>query len=164
MSKATRPTREQCLAMGMTCACHNLRRAARAVTIHYDGVFEPLGLRATQFTILAALAWNDGPNVSTLAEVLVLDQSSLSRNLAVLRRRGLVRSERGADRRNNTVHLTPAGSALLARGYTLWRRAQRAIEKALGPAQLDESLHVLRKLTRIAQAEARALASATPEA
>lgn len=160
MSKATRPTREQCLAMGMSCACHNLRRAARAVTIHYDSVFEPLGLRATQFTILAALAWNEGPNVSTLADVLVLEQSSLSRNLAVLRRRGLVRFTRGTDRRNHSVHLTPAGSTLLARGYTLWRRAQRTIEKALGSEQLDQSIHALRKLTRIAQAEVRGPAPA----
>src|SRR5262245_19888527 len=139
MPPGPRPTREQCLAMGMTCVCHNLRRAARVVTIHYDAAFEPLGLRATQFAILAELAYEESRSVSALAELLVLDQSSLSRNLAVLKRRGLVRFSRGADRRNRMITLTPAGGALLSNGYASWRRAQRAIERSFGSAQLAKS-------------------------
>ena len=43
------PSVEECLAMGMTCAFHNLRRASRAVTQVYDAYFDEIGLKATQF-------------------------------------------------------------------------------------------------------------------
>ena len=141
--------------MGMTCACHNLRRASRAVTQHFDAHFEPLDLKATQFTILAALGWSDAPTITELADTLVLEQSSLSRNLAVLRRRGLVHVGTGKDGRSRTVTLTSAGEALLAEGFVLWQRAQRTYDKALG-AQLGGSLPVLRKLTRVAQSTVKA--------
>ena len=76
--------------MGRMCACYNLRRAARAVTQLYDGFFAEVGLKTTQFTVLAVLAYDeeDPPTITELATSLVLDQSSLSRNLAVLERLG----------------------------------------------------------------------------
>ncbi len=82
------PSAEESLAMGMTCAFHNLRRASRAVTQVYDAYFDGIQLKATQFTVLAALLYEkDGrPSVTDLATALVLEQWSLSRNLAVLER------------------------------------------------------------------------------
>src|SRR5688500_3307056 len=115
---AVSPTTEQCLEMGQTCACHNLRRAARAVTQVFDGYFDEIGLKATQFTVLAVLAHAGevAPTVTGLAESLVLEQSSLSRNLAVLERLGHVKLAPGpVDRRERIVTLTRAGRAMLAK-------------------------------------------------
>jgi hypothetical protein len=50
------PTVAECKAMGMSCLCFQLRRAARAVTQHFDTVFAPAGLKATQFTLLSAIS------------------------------------------------------------------------------------------------------------
>ena len=138
--------------MGMTCACHNLRRASRAVTQIYDSFFDELGIRATQFTVLSAIAWagSESPKVTDLAETLVLEQSSLSRNLAVLERQGLVKLARGDDRRERLVALTRGGRALLAKGYPIWQRAQAAISKALDPRDLDSQLRALRRITKTA--------------
>ncbi len=140
--------------MGQTCACYNLRRAARAVTQVFDSFFDELGLRATQFTVLAALAWSgsEAPTVSDLADTLVLEQSSLSRNLAVLERKGMVKLVPGADRRERIVTLTRAGRATLAKGYPLWKRAQGTIAEAVDPGELETQLRALRRLTRSAQA------------
>ena len=111
------PSVEECLAMGRTCACYNLRRASRAVTQVFDAHFDGVGLRATQFTVLAALRYESErrPTVSYLAEALVLDQSSLSRNLAVLERQGYLQLEPGEDKRERIVTLT--ASSLPAFGY-----------------------------------------------
>ena len=38
------------------CACAHLRSAARAVTQVYDAALQPTGLRATQVTLLVAIA------------------------------------------------------------------------------------------------------------
>ncbi|MDB4936924.1 MAG: Transcriptional regulator, MarR family [Labilithrix sp.] len=148
------PSVDECLAMGMTCACYNLRRASRAVTQVFDSFFEDVGLKATQFTVLAALLYeSEGrPTVSDLANALVLDQSSLSRNLAVLERQGLIRLVAGEDKRERIVTLTRAGRVALTRGYPSWKQAQNAIAEALDPKELETQLRALRRLTKVAQA------------
>jgi len=120
----------------------------------FDTYFEPIGLKATQFTLLAALAWSEGKPmpIGELAEMLVLDQSSLSRNVAVLERLGLVKLESGADdRRERIVHLSRSGRAALSAGYPLWKKAQAAVADAMKD-DLERQLKLLRKLTRTAQA------------
>lgn len=140
--------------MGQNCAFHNLRRASRAVTQVFDSFFDEIGLKATQFTVLAVLAYSeeDAPTVTALAEALVLEQSSLSRNLAVLERLGHVKLAPGPeDRRERIVTLTRAGRAMLAKGYPVWKRAQAAIAEELD-GDLDGQLRALRKMTRTAKA------------
>jgi len=140
--------------MGMTCACYNLRRTSRAVTQVFDAYFDEIGLKTTQFTVLAALSYeSEGrPTVTHLASALVLEQSSLSRNLAVLERKGLIELEPGEDKRERIVMLTRAGRALLARGYPVWKQAQAAVAGALGPADFEIQLRSLRRLARAALA------------
>ena len=147
------PSVDECLEMGMTCACHNLRRASRVVTQVFDSFFEDIGLKATQFTVLAALAYESAkrPTVSELAAVLVLEQSSLSRNLTVLEREGLVRLVAGDDKRERIVTLTRAGRSALARAYPVWKHAQNAIAVAIDPKELETQLRSLRRLTKTAQ-------------
>ncbi len=140
--------------MGLTCACYNLRRASRVVTQIFDSYFDELGIKSTQYTVLAALAYeSEGrPTVTHLAQALVLDQSSLSRNLAVLERQGLIRLTAGEeDKRERIVMLTRAGRAALARGYPAWKAAQAAIAEALDPKELESQLRALRRLTKTAQ-------------
>lgn len=140
--------------MGMTCACYNLRRTSRAVTQVFDAYFEPLGVKATQFTVVAALSYESKgrPTVTHLARVLVLEPSSLSRNLAVLERQGLLVLAPGEDKRERIVQLTRAGRALLARGYPLWKQAQAEVAGAIGPAAWELQLRSLRRLARSALA------------
>lgn len=146
------PSVEECLAMGMTCAFHNLRRASRAVTQVYDAYFDEIGLKATQFTVLAALLYESGgrPTVSDLATALVLEQSSLSRNLAVLERLGYIKLVPGDDRRERIVTLTRPGRAALQRGYPVWKSAQSAVAEALESTELATQIRSLRRLTKTA--------------
>jgi DNA-binding MarR family transcriptional regulator len=148
------PSLDECLAMGTTCACYNLRRASRAVSQVYDAYFEPVGLKSTQFTVLATLACESAgrPTVTELARTLVLEQSSLSRNLAVLEREGWVKLAPGTDKRERRVVLTRAGRAALGRGYPAWQAAQRALAASFDPRVFALQLRALRRLTKTAQA------------
>ena len=153
MAKETVPTVAECLQMSVSCACHNLRRASRAMTQLFDSHFEEIGLKATQFTVLSALAWSENKPmpIGELAEMLVLDQSSLSRNLAVLERLGLIKLEPSpTDRRERIVVLTRTGKSAVARGYPIWKKAQAVIEESL-KGDFEEQLKNLRRLTRAAQ-------------
>ena len=153
MAKETVPTVAECAQMSVSCACHNLRRASRAMTQLFDAHFEEIGLKATQFTVLSALAWSENKPlpIGELAEMLVLDQSSLSRNLAVLERLGLLKLDPSpTDRRERIVILTRSGKATLARGYPIWKKAQGQVAEAM-KEDLEEQLKALRRLTRMAQ-------------
>jgi DNA-binding MarR family transcriptional regulator len=153
-TEANLPTASDCAKMSLSCACYNLRRASRAVTQLFDAYFDEVGLKATQFTVLAALAYSEDkpPTIGELAETLVLEQSSLSRNLAVLERLGFIRLVPGEhDRRERIVTLTRAGQRSLAKGYPIWRKAQSSISKALEDNDFDAQLRSLRRLTKTAQ-------------
>lgn len=114
------------------CACFNLRKAARAVTQMYDGALQPLGLRATQFTVLAQIEHRGPINISELAARLVMDRTTLSRDLGPLEKRGWVRIVAGDDRRTRAVNLTAKGRALLKAALPVWRQAQKKITGSLG--------------------------------
>lgn len=127
------------------CACSNLRKAARAVTQFFDVHLAPSGLRSTQLGILATLHHLGPRNLSELADSLVMDRTTLTRNLRPLQRRGLIELVSGDDRRTRRVALTPEGSTAMSEAYPLWCEAQREIAGRLGvdrwkdiSASLDE--------------------------
>lgn len=125
------------------CTCFNLRKAARAVTQYYDAALQPSGIKATQFSVLS-VAKRLGPVlVGRLAEELVMDRTTLTRNLRPLERHGLIRLEPGHDRRSRMVVLTPAGRAALRAARPPWRRAQDRMVEDLGRREWAELLRNL---------------------
>ena len=115
------------------CNCLALRQAARHVTQFYDQHLAPAGLRTTQFSILAKLKRLGPLTINALARELVMDRTTLGRNILPLERDGLIAIEDGAsDRRSKELHLTKAGSERLRAARKLWREAQTNFEKAFG--------------------------------
>jgi DNA-binding MarR family transcriptional regulator len=134
-----------------SCAAANIRRASRVVSQLFAQALAPVDLEGTQFTVLIAAGATGGVPLSNLAEVLVMDRTTLSRNLKPLQRRGLVAVEPGEDRRVRLVSLTPAGRELLRRALPLWQRAQERLVTALGRGRFDalfRELHALVPLVR----------------
>jgi DNA-binding MarR family transcriptional regulator len=133
------------------CACFNLRKAARAVTQLYETALAPSGIHATQFSVLVALAVADGAPLSRVADALVMDRTTLTRNLRPLERRGWVRIEAGEDRRERNLSLTGSGRAALERALPLWQRAQAALQERLGDARWGRLPADLQTLVAVAQ-------------
>lgn len=119
------------------CACFNLRKAARAVTQLYDEALRPAGLRVTQFTLLVSLRLRGRAAVTQLAEGAVTDRTTLTRNLRVLQRRGLIRIRPAEhDRRVREASLTARGHAALFEAYPLWEKVQAEVAGGLGKTRL----------------------------
>lgn len=114
------------------CNCLALRQAARRVTQFYDHALAPVGLRITQFPILAWLDADGAMTMKGLAERIVMDRATLGHNIRPLEAAGLVALGVGADRRSRQVILTDAGRARLAAARPLWRAAQAGFEAAFG--------------------------------
>jgi DNA-binding MarR family transcriptional regulator len=115
-----------------TCTCSRLRMAARAVTQAFDAALAESGLKATQFTVLVAVGHRGPAPLSRLAEALVLDRTTLTRNLRPLERDGLIATAPGADRRRREIRLTAKGRKALDRALPLWEQAQDRMLAGLG--------------------------------
>ena len=136
--------------MDATCACFNIRKTARAVTQLYDDVLRPAGLRATQVTLLMLLRGHGSISMGRLAEAAGTDRTTLTRNLAVLEERSLVRVRLGDDARVRVVELTAEGEDALDAAVPLWRKAQGLIAGRMGRDGLPRRLTELSAATRAA--------------
>jgi len=132
------------------CVGFNLRKAARAVGQVYDAMLEPAGLKGTQFSLLMAASIAGRAPVGRLAEALVMDRTTLTRNLRPLISRGLLELVAGTDKRVRLVALTKAGHEALDQARPLWARAQGAIEAGIGPKAMDQVLKNLGRVTEVA--------------
>ena len=115
------------------CNCLALRQAARHVSQFYDQFLAVSGLHATQYSILARLQRKGLMSINALAAELVMDRTTLGRNILPLQRDGLIAIRPGRiDRRSKESHLTSAGAARLRAASDGWRRAQARFEAEFG--------------------------------
>lgn len=121
------------------CNCLALRQAARHVTQIYDQFLAPSGLRATQYSILARLQRKGPMTINALAAALVMDRTTLGRNILPLERDGLIAVGPGkSDRRSKELRLTSTGTARFRVGLKGWQEAQARFEAAFGAARAEE--------------------------
>jgi DNA-binding MarR family transcriptional regulator len=127
----------------LPCMCASFRRASRALTQLYDEALRPVGLRATQFTILQALSLAGEVSQGGLAQILAMDSTTLTRTLRIMGREGWIAERRGEDRRERLLRLAKAGRHQFSRALPSWEKAQAQLGRQLG----DKRWHALMKLT-----------------
>jgi DNA-binding MarR family transcriptional regulator len=117
------------------CLCLHTRRGSRRITQFYDAMMRDSGLRVTQFLLLASVGQTQPVSQQPLADLLGMERTTLTRNLAVLESDGLVTIAKGAhDRRENQIRLTRSGLKAIHRATPFWETAQ-----AIAVARLDRS-------------------------
>ena len=125
-----------------------VRRTARVVGNYYDMHLKSVGLKGTQFTLLNAIFLNPSITITQLADLLLLNRTTLNRNLKPLERQGLVRTSPGKDQRTRVLNLTQEGRNILQSALPLWLEAQSGVVEKLGIRiqRLTEDLNQLEKL------------------
>jgi DNA-binding MarR family transcriptional regulator len=136
----------------LPCACATLRRADRAVTALYDTELRATGYRTTQFTLLQVLHLSGEITQGRLAEMLAMDSTTLTRNLAPLIREGLIAARPGEDRRERLLQLTARGLRESRRLTPHWERAQRRLRRGLGPKAWEALRQLLDRLAAVSRA------------
>lgn len=147
------------------CLCFRARRVSRTITRLYDEALRPVGLQATQLTLLNAIAMGGdaGNLMPAMADVLAMDPTTLSRNLKPLENDGLVAIERSpGDRRVRVAKLTAAGRAKVAEALPLWQAATDRLIDVVGPefaadlrARFDDTVAHLAQRRAAISAESR---------
>ena len=130
------------------CNCLAVRQAARHVTQFYDQFLVSAGLRTTQFSILAKLQRLGPMTISALAADLVMDRTTLGRNLQPLEREGLVAVVKGrTDRRSREIRLTDTGAERLRTAVEGWVKAQAGFEAVFGEQRSSELRALLHEVS-----------------
>ncbi|MBY0508635.1 MAG: MarR family winged helix-turn-helix transcriptional regulator [Rhodospirillaceae bacterium] len=125
------------------CFCHHARRTARAITRIFDEALQPVGLKASQFNILAMIAAHNGASTAEISRLLSLDRTTLSRNLKPLQSAGYLTAQGGAGRRPDALALTAAGRSMFDQAAVRWQTAQSGLTERLGAGQAGVLLQTL---------------------
>ena len=135
------------LTPSLPCMCASFRRASRALTQLYEEALRPVGLRATQFTVLQTLSLAGEVTQGELAQILAMDSTTLTRTLNIMGRHGWIAKKRGEDRRKWRMRLSKAGEAEFKQALLHWERAQTRLRLQLGEELSDNLMKLTQKVT-----------------
>ncbi len=128
----------------VACLATRVRQLSRIITRVYDDAMRPLGITASQYTLLTQLGQQDGITAVEIGFSLDIEKSTLSRNLKRLLALGMIEMDPPAGRRGRGLHLTPKGQIAIQEGYPVWQEAQARAVGLMGSdcrTALDGLLH-----------------------
>ncbi len=105
------------------------------VTQLFDQTLVPIGLLSTQLPVLVLLALHGPLTVSQLAELLVMDRTTVTRISKPLRVKKYLKTASATDKRKSLFEITPKGRGKLIEAYPLWQKAQGQIVEGLKPGE-----------------------------
>src|SRR5262249_31168242 len=108
----------------------------RAVTRIYNRVLRPYGLTISQMSILVAISCLGEAKQHDVCQALHLEKSTLSRDVARMRRQGWLDDVPGEDGRVALLRITPAGRRLLEQVVPAWQQAQEQATALLGEREV----------------------------
>ena len=117
---------------GLGCLCGNLRMAARALTNVYDAHLEHCGLTANQLAVLWCVLATEPAAMSDISRDVVMDKTTVSRNVASLVARDLLRYGAVRDSRRKLVITTASGRRRFVRAVPAWKAAQSQVARTIG--------------------------------
>jgi DNA-binding MarR family transcriptional regulator len=116
----------------------------------YDKMLEPSGLAITQFSLLVGLSIAQYPTITKMANEMIIDRTTLTRNLNVLQNRGLVKIKGSSnDKGKKDIVITTKGKELLAKAFPLWEKAQRTVIQKFGNNDYNDMLSELSKIIKL---------------
>jgi DNA-binding MarR family transcriptional regulator len=121
------------------CLCNALRQASRSVSRLYDEELRGVGLRTTQYSLLRLLDRSGEVRQRDLGALMLLDETTLTRNLRPLVKADWVAVRTGEDRREKFVSITDQGRAKVEEAFPAWERAQKQL-RALLPREVWQNL------------------------
>jgi DNA-binding MarR family transcriptional regulator len=136
------------------CSCTRIRQASRVLTRIYDEHLKPTGLQDSQLSVLVGVAMfgEEGASIGSLAQALVLDRTTLTRNVGPLSKAGYLKiTPSRSDGRSRVIALTRSGEHLIELAFPLWQQAQASIAQALGPGSLRSLRAALSPVIKLAK-------------
>jgi DNA-binding MarR family transcriptional regulator len=115
-----------------SCPCFRARAVARRITRDYDEAFKGLGLKSTQFSLLAIIKTKAPSSITVMADKLAMERTSLIRTLELMESKGFITLAAEGYRRERKISMTEKGEKILAQALPLWRDMQQKFEQRVG--------------------------------
>lgn len=133
------------------CACRNLRMTTRVITQYYDKALQASGLKSPQFALLNdIISRENGISVNELADLAMMDQTTVTRNVEILRKKGYVDVKtEDTDSRKKCITISQAGRNKLLLAMPHWQDAQIKLEQIVGREQYNILIKTLSELRDI---------------
>ncbi|MBX4264360.1 MarR family winged helix-turn-helix transcriptional regulator [Clostridium estertheticum] len=133
-----------------SCTCGNLRKTTRTITQFYDKMLQPTGLRSTQCLLLLDIYYNQNVSVTNLSNILLMDQSTVTRNVELLRKSGYIDIKKEEqDSRKKCITITDKGLKTLDLSVPIFASAQSTIEDGIGKERIKELLKTLKDIEKL---------------
>lgn len=151
----TCPTQEQPIdpTSLLNCLNANLRKASRVLLSLYMDEMRPPGLSGTQFTLLSTIAGFPKSTITDLARSLAMDQTTVTRNVNLLKKGGYVVVERGEDRRTRLVYLSAQGIEAFQKTQPMWLAAQTKVWNQIGEEKAKKLLEITKAISELSEIE-----------
>lgn len=120
------------------CINAKIRKLHKLTDNIYQARIRPFGLKGSMLSILFIVGKNDGINQKNIADLLVLDQSTISRDLKRLIDKGWIQFEIADDPRKKLLSLTTDGKALLEQVAPVWENTHKEMEALLGAFSIQQ--------------------------
>ena len=143
---------------GLGCLCGNLRMAARALTSVYDAHLERCGLTANQLAVLWCVLAKEPATMTDISRSVVMDKTTVSRNVASLVARDLLRYGAAGDSRRKLVVTTPSGRRRFVRAVPAWQAAQSEVANTIGKDAFEALVEQSKRVARAVAGDARGVA------
>ncbi|MCB2313349.1 MarR family winged helix-turn-helix transcriptional regulator [Clostridium tagluense] len=135
-----------------SCACGNLRKTTRTITQFYDKMLKPTGLKGTQCLLLLDISLNENISVSSLGNILLMDQSTVTRNVKLLITGGYIDIKKEEqDSRKKCITITNKGLKTLEVAIPILKKAQSKIEDGIGKERIEELLKTLKDIEKLVE-------------
>ncbi len=121
------------------CACFRARAVARRLTRDYEEALKGLGLKATQFTILAVIKGRPPHSIKAMADKLAMERTSLVRTLNLMEKNGWIKLAPEGYRRERSMQLTAKGEKLLEKALPLWKKSHQQFEQRVGAQKWQDN-------------------------
>ncbi|OUR93543.1 hypothetical protein A9Q84_18925 [Halobacteriovorax marinus] len=130
----------------INCTCNKLRIASRVITRLYNSSFDDSKVSALQFSLLQTIKAFDGGKITTIANQLKMERTTLTRNIKPLERDGLVFIESSEDAREKIIKISSKGVKELKRNQDAWEEVQLSVIDKIGKKDWNQLLKILDKL------------------
>jgi DNA-binding MarR family transcriptional regulator len=121
-----------------SCHCFASRRGARQVSRLYDRYLAQADIKSSQFILLMAVSFNPDIQMNDLAELMVMERTTLVRALKPLQEEGWVASRKAESGRAHLFRVTPEGEAKIEQCSPYWEQARRELEKQVGKSRAEQ--------------------------
>lgn len=132
------------------CINARVRKLHKTIDGIYQAQLKPFNLKGSMLSILFVTGKKPGINQKGLSDLLVLDQSTISRDLKKLASQNRIEIKKGTDPRNKELFLTTEGLQLVNEIAPVWHATHQQVELIMGNSnlnQLDEMITLMQKST-----------------